>query len=90
MCFIRMCNLLLKNSCLHSGKKKVLYVFFRTMPAGQGIFTGAIPGRFNSWNKQSAYPFTERWDEISLESDRGANGNEMYSGKDAYGKYIYS
>ena len=56
----------------------------RTMPAGQGIFTGAIPCRFNSWNKQSAYPFTPRWDEISLESDKGANGDEMYSGKDAY------
>ena len=69
-------------------KKKVLYVFFRTMPADQGIFTSAIPRRFNSWNKQSAYPFNGRWDEISLESDKGANENEMFRGKDAYGKYI--
>ena len=69
-------------------RKKVLYVFFRTMPADQGIFTGAIPGRFNSWNKQSAYPFNGRWDEISLDSDRGAYNNEKFRGKDAFGKYI--
>ena len=56
----------------------------RTMPADQGIFTSAIPRRFNSWNKQSAYPFNGRWDEISLESDKGANDNEMFRGKDAY------
>jgi hypothetical protein len=58
------------------------------MPINRGIFTGAIPGGFNSWNKQSAYLFNGRWDEISLGSDNGANDNEMYRGKDAYGKYI--
>ena len=56
----------------------------RTMPADQGLFTGAIPGRCNSWNKQSAYPFNDRCDEISLDSDRGAYNNEKYRGKDAY------
>ena len=55
----------------------------RTMPADQGLFTGAIPGRCNSWNKQSAYPFNDRCDEISLDSDRGAYNNEKYRGKDA-------
>jgi hypothetical protein len=69
-------------------KKKLLYVFFRTMPADQVLFTDVIPGRFNSWNKQSAYPFNDRYDEISLDSDRGAYNNEKFRGKDAYGKYI--
>jgi len=58
------------------------------MPADQGFFTGPIPGRFNSWNRQSADPFNSRWDDESLDSDRGAYDNEMFRGKDTYGKYI--
>ena len=58
------------------------------MPADQGFFTGAIPGRCNSWNKQSAYTFNDQCDEISLDSDRGAYNNEKYRRKDVYGKII--
>ena len=58
------------------------------MPADQGFFTGSIPCRFNSWNRQSAYRFNGRWDDESLDSDRGAYNNEMFRGKNIYGKYI--
>ena len=54
------------------------------MPPDQGFFTGAIPGRFNSWNRPSQY-FNGHWDDESVESDRGAYDNEILRSKDPYG-----
>ncbi|CAG2236072.1 unnamed protein product [Mytilus edulis] len=56
----------------------------RTMPAHEGFFTGAIPGRFNSWNRPGDSAFHGRWDDESVDSERGAYDNEMFRGKDPY------
>ncbi|XP_071153468.1 uncharacterized protein [Mytilus edulis] len=50
----------------------------------EGIFTGAIPGRFNSWNHPGNSAFHGRWDDESVDSERGAYDNEMFRGKDIY------
>ncbi|VDI73637.1 Hypothetical predicted protein [Mytilus galloprovincialis] len=56
----------------------------RTMPAHEGFFTGALPGRFNSWNRPGDSAFHGRWDDESVDSERGAYDNEMFRGKDPY------
>ncbi|CAG2220375.1 unnamed protein product [Mytilus edulis] len=57
----------------------------RTMPAHEGFFTGAISGRFNSWNRPGDSAFHGRWDDESVDSERGgAYDNEMFRGKDPY------
>ncbi|CAC5394799.1 unnamed protein product [Mytilus coruscus] len=56
----------------------------RTMPAHEGFFTGAIPGRFNSWNRPADSAFHGHWDDGSVDSERGAYDNEMFRGKDPY------
>ncbi|OPL28935.1 hypothetical protein AM593_05258, partial [Mytilus galloprovincialis] len=56
----------------------------RTMPAHEGFFSGAIPGRFNSWNRPGDSAFHGRWDDESVDSERGAYDNEMLRGKDPY------
>ncbi|CAC5355693.1 unnamed protein product [Mytilus coruscus] len=49
----------------------------RTMPAHEGFFTGAIPGRFNSWNRLADNAFHGH-----CEYERGAYDNELFRGKD--------
>ncbi|XP_063411482.1 uncharacterized protein LOC134694403 [Mytilus trossulus] len=61
----------------------------RTMPAHEGFFTGAIPGRFNSWNRPRGSTFHSHWNDRSVESKRGAYDNDMFRGKDLYGSLSY-
>ncbi|CAG2200663.1 unnamed protein product [Mytilus edulis] len=56
----------------------------RTMPTHEGYFTGSIPSRFNSWNRPGDSAFHDRWDDESVDSERGAYDNEMFRGKDIY------
>ncbi|CAG2228191.1 unnamed protein product [Mytilus edulis] len=49
----------------------------RTMPAHEGFFAGAIPGRFNSWKRPRSNAFYGYENDRSLESERGAYDNEM-------------
>ncbi|VDI67896.1 Hypothetical predicted protein [Mytilus galloprovincialis] len=61
----------------------------RTMPAHEGFFAGAIPGRFNSWKRPRSSAFYGYENDRSLESERGAYDNEMFRGKDLYGSLSY-
>ncbi|XP_071150207.1 fibrillin-2-like [Mytilus edulis] len=61
----------------------------RTMPAHEGFFAGAIPGRFNSWNRPRSSAFYGYGNDRYVESERGAYDNEMFRGKDLYGSLSY-
>ncbi|CAG2200661.1 unnamed protein product [Mytilus edulis] len=72
------------NSKRHKSNSLDDDVLDRTMPAHEGFFTGAIYGRFNSWNRPGDSAFHGRWDDESVDSERGAYDNEMFRGKDSY------
>ncbi|VDI38553.1 Hypothetical predicted protein [Mytilus galloprovincialis] len=52
----------------------------RARPAHEGFFTGAFPGRFNSWNRTAHSAFHGHWNDGFVDSKRRSYDNEMFRG----------